>query len=86
VAAQTNVVDLPPSYRFEPANISVKAGSTVSWTNRDNFSHSVQVDGQTDVHPMRPGESAQIAFSTPGTYYYVCTLHTQNMQGTVTVT
>ena len=86
LAAQSNVVDLPPSYRFEPANISVKAGSTVTWTNHDNFSHSVQVDGQSDVHLMRPGESAQIAFNTPGTYHYVCTLHTQNMQGTVTVT
>jgi plastocyanin len=44
------------------------------------------VDGQSEVHLMRPGESAQITFATPGEYHYVCTLHTQNMQGTVTVT
>ena len=85
-ATQTNVVDLPPSYKFEPAHISVSAGTTVTWTNHDNFTHSVQVDGQSDVHMMRPGESAQITFSTPGEYHYICTLHTQNMQGTVTVT
>jgi plastocyanin len=85
-AAQTNVVDLPPSYKFEPAHISVAHGTTVTWTNHDNFTHSVQVDGQADVHMLRPGESTQITFSTPGEFHYVCTLHTQNMQGSVTVT
>ena len=80
------MVDLPPSYVFQPANITVKAGTTVTWTNHDNFTHSVLVNGQSDVHMMKPGESAQITFATPGQYHYVCTLHTQNMQGTVTVT
>jgi plastocyanin len=86
VAAHTSTVDLPPSYRFEPAHITVTAGTTVTWTNHDNFTHSVQVDGQSEVHMLRPGESAQILFSTPGEYHYVCTLHTQNMQGSITVT
>lgn len=83
---QTNTVDLPPSYLFLPAHISVKAGTTVTWTNHDNFTHSVQVDGQSDVHMMKPGETAQVTFSTPGEYHYICTLHPQNMQGTITVT
>jgi len=81
----TTSVDLPPSYKFEPAHIEVSAGSTVTWTNHDNFTHSVEVDGQSEVHMMRPGETAQVTFSTPGDYHYVCTLHTQNMQGVVTV-
>src|ERR1051326_7090309 len=85
-AVQTNTVDLPPSYVFSPTQISVSSGATVTWTNHDNFTHSVLVDGQSDVHMMKPGESAQITFSTPGQYHYVCTLHTQNMQGTITVT
>jgi plastocyanin len=85
-AVNTAVVDLPPSYKFEPAHISVTAGTAVTWTNHDNFSHSVLVDGQSDVHMMKPGESAQITFATPGEYHYICTLHSQNMQGTVTVT
>ena len=58
----------------------------MTWTNHNNFTHTVQVDGQSEVHQMRPGESAQISFATPGTYHCVCTLHTQNMQGSVTVT
>lgn len=82
----SSVVDLPPSYKFQPAHVTVPAGTTVTWTNHDNFTHSVKVDGQSDVHTMRPGESTQITFANPGEYHYVCTLHTQNMQGSVTVT
>jgi plastocyanin len=85
-AAQTNVVDMPASYKFEPVHISVAAGSTVTWTNHDNFTHSVLVDGTSDLRMVKPGESTQITFSTPGEYHYICTLHTQNMQGSVTVT
>ena len=83
--AATNQVDLPPSYVFRPDAIQVTQGSTVTWTNHDNFTHSVQVQGQSDVHVMKPGESAQITFDGPGTYAYVCTFHTQNMRGTVLV-
>jgi plastocyanin len=84
-ATRTDRVDLPPSYKFEPQHIQVAPGTTVTWTNHDNFTHSVQVQGQSDVHVLRPGESAQITFSQPGEYPYVCTFHTQNMKGTVTV-
>ena len=85
-AVPTTQVDLPPSYQFSPARIQVARGSTVTWTNHDNFTHSVQVQGQSEVHIMRPGESTQITFDTPGDYSYVCTFHTQNMKGTVSVT
>jgi plastocyanin len=83
--AQTARVDMPPSYRFEPASIAVKAGTAVTWTNSDNFTHSVQVDGTTDVRVVKPGESTQITFDKAGTYTYVCTFHPQNMRGTVVV-
>jgi plastocyanin len=81
----TNQVDLPPSYVFRPDAIQVAPDTTVTWTNHDNFTHSVQVQGQSDVHVMKPGESARITFDQPGTYAYVCTFHTQNMRGTVLV-
>ena len=85
----TSTVNLPPSYKFEPASISVKAGTTVTWTNNDNFTHSVQFkDGGllTDAMLMKPGEKTTYTFSTAGTFHYQCSLHPQNMQGTVTVT
>ena len=88
-AVPTSVVDLPPSYRFEPATISVAAGTTVTWNNHDNFTHSVQfLDGGLPTEPMtmQPGASTTFTFTAPGTYSYQCHLHPQNMRGTVTVT
>ena len=83
----TTHVDLPKSYKFVPAAIVVPAGSTVTWTNSDNFTHSVKFDG--DASPgavMKPGTSAMRTFETPGTYAYVCAFHPQDMKGTVVVT
>ena len=84
----TTAVDLPPSYRFAPPDISVAAGATVTWTNHDNFTHSVAfLDGGLPADPrlMKPGETATFTFTTPGTFHYQCSFHPQNMKGTVVV-
>ena len=81
----TTEVSMAKSYRFDPSAIKVAAGSTVTWTNDDNFTHTVQVDGQEDRKVER-GESVAIAFPEPGTYHYVCTLHRRDMDGEVVVT
>ena len=83
----TDRVDLPPSYKFVPALITVKAGTTVTWTNHDNLTHSVQLDGTAAPgQVMHPGEQTTHTFATPGTYHYVCSFHANNMQGEVIVT
>jgi plastocyanin len=88
-AVKTSTVDLPPSYIFQPTTIEVRAGTTVTWTNHDNFTHSVQVQSTQGVdgtvHMLSPGQSTQLTFTAPGTYAYLCTLHPQNMKGTVVV-
>jgi plastocyanin len=84
----TSKVGLPPSYKFVPAAIAVDKGTTVTWTNDDHFTHSVQfLDGGLPGTPllMEPGASATFVFDRPGVYHYQCHLHPQNMQGTVTV-
>jgi plastocyanin len=80
----TTDVKMVKSYRFEPETIEIEAGQTVTWTNEDNFTHTVQVDGQED-HEVGQGESVSLAFDQPGTYHYVCTLHSQDMDGEVVV-
>jgi plastocyanin len=80
----TTEVTMAKSYVFEPKTIEIEAGETVTWTNDDNFTHTVQVDGQED-HEVEQGESVSITFDTPGTYHYVCTLHEQDMEGDVIV-
>ena len=77
-------VEMVKSYRFDPKVIEIEAGDTVTWTNEDNFTHTVQVEGQED-HKVGQGESVEIRFDKPGTYDYVCTLHSQDMDGTVIV-
>jgi plastocyanin len=81
----TTEVTMAKSYRFDPKAIEITAGESVTWTNDDNFTHTVQVDGQED-HKVRKGESVSLTFDTPGTYHYVCTLHRQDMDGEVIVT
>jgi plastocyanin len=80
----TTEVQMAKSYRFDPKTIEIEAGDTVTWTNADNFTHTVQVDGQED-HKVERGESVSISFDTPGTYHYVCTLHERDMDGEVIV-
>ena len=86
---RTTSVDLPKSYKFEPANIVVSKGATVTWTNHDNFSHSVQFrDGGLPTEPMVMdvgGAPVTFTFDTAGTFRYQCSFHPQNMQGSVTV-
>jgi len=78
-------VTMVKSYRFSPDVVRIKAGQTVTWTNRDNFTHTVRVDGQAD-HKVGRGDSVSIRFPKPGRYHYECTLHSHDMQGTVVVT
>ena len=80
----TTEVTMAKSYRFDPKAVEIQAGQRVTWTNDDNFTHTVKVDGQAD-HKVERGASISIAFDTPGTYHYVCTLHSQDMEGEVIV-
>lgn len=85
----TDSVDLPKSYRFAPADVVVPTGTTVTWTNSDNFSHSVQFLGgglPTEPLLMQPGESVTFTFDTAGVFEYRCHLHPRDMTGSVTVT
>jgi plastocyanin len=81
----TTEVQLPKSYRFEPVAITVPVGSTVTWTNDDNFTHNVTFEGSEPM-TMSPGASTTRTFDSAGTFPYQCTLHPQDMQGTVEVT
>lgn len=83
----TSTVEMPKSYRFDPAVVRVVAGSTVTFHNSDNFTHSVYVEQTKDFRdPIPPGGSATLTFTTPGEYTFYCTYHSQQMQGKIIVT
>jgi plastocyanin len=84
--ALTNQVTMPKSYRFEPVAIEIVAGTTVTWRNEDNFTHSVKLaDGNVEDRLVKPGETTAITFDRPGEYDCLCSLHPQNMRGKVVV-
>ena len=73
-------------FAFQPANIVIDAGQTVTWTNEDSLGHTVTSDeGDTLASEMLgEGESFSYTFTQPGEYRYHCTPH-PNMKGLVTV-
>jgi plastocyanin len=82
----TDTVNLPPSYRFEPAAISVADGTTVTWTNNDNFTHNVRLlDDGGEVLDLPPGGSVSFTFSGAGEHRYDCSFHPNDMSGVVVV-
>ena len=85
-AVSTSTVDLPKSYKFVPAAITVVAGTKVTWTNHDDFTHNVTLADGSSPLTMPPGSSATHTFMTAGLYPYVCSLHPKDMKGNVVVT
>ena len=73
------------NFAYQMANIQVRVGTTVTWTNQDSVPHSVTFkNGMKDSSLLYQGQSFSYTFNTPGTYQYYCTVH-PNMVATVTV-
>lgn len=74
---------------FSPKEITVKVGTTVTWTNQDTVSHDVKDDDGSADGPsselLGQGESYSFTFKKAGTYNYHCTPH-PFMKATVIVT
>jgi plastocyanin len=71
---------------FEPAEVSVGVGDTVTWTNNDSVDHDVTADTFSSGEPggMAPGDTFEHTFEEAGTFDYVCTVH-PGMEGSVVV-
>ena len=84
--AQNNVVPVTiDNFVFEPARVTVKVGTTVTWTNHDDIPHTVAAkDRAFKSKVMDTDESFAFTFATPGEYSYFCSLH-PHMTGTIVV-
>lgn len=72
-------------FAFDPAEIEVAAGATITWTNEDSATHTVESDDETLMSDdLDNGATYEMTFDEPGTYQYVCGIH-PNMEGTVIV-
>lgn len=77
---------------FRPQEVAVKAGTVVTWTNKDDLPHTVTAgkpddapSGEFDGPLETNGSTFTFSFSKAGTFAYYCKVHPQ-MTGTVTVT
>ncbi|QIS09500.1 cupredoxin domain-containing protein [Nocardia arthritidis] len=74
------------NFAFAPAKLTVPAGTTVTWTNKDEEPHTVAANDASFHSPgMGTNATYTFTFTKPGTYEYICTIH-PFMHGTVVVT
>ena len=74
------------NFAFDPGDVTVGAGTAVTWTNNDGATHRVMADDESfDSEDMGQGDTFEHTFDTAGTFSYICGIH-PDMKGTVTVT
>ena len=77
-------VDIGDNF-FDPPDVAVEPGSTITWTNNGDEPHTVTADdGSFDSGRLNPGDSYTVAFGGQGTVTYHCAIHPE-MRGSVTV-
>ena len=73
-------------FDFSPGQLTVQAGTTVTWTNTGQRPHTATDRGGTfDTRPIAPGASGKVTLSTPGTYFYFCRINPAKMNGVLVV-
>jgi plastocyanin len=72
------------NFTFEPAQLSVKVGSTVTWVNRDDIPHAVVSAGTFKSKVLDTDDSYAFTFTKTGDYKYFCSLH-PHMTGMIKV-
>src|SRR5437588_3480458 len=86
-AASVSIKD----FEFQPQQITVKAGTTVTWKNDGKTAHTVTADdGSFESPTLGAGKTFSQKFTKAGTYRYYCSFHGgkdgDGMSGTVVVT
>jgi plastocyanin len=76
---------------FDPKQISVPVGTTVSWVNKDSMAHTVTADDKSfDSGNLNPGDTFKFTLTKAGTFPYHCQYHGGpngvGMSGVITVT
>jgi plastocyanin len=72
------------NFTFAPAELKVKVGDTVTWTNHDDIPHTVVSAGKFRSKAMDTDNSFSFTFTAAGDYKYFCSLH-PHMTGMIKV-
>lgn len=83
-SAAVDIVDID----YEPGEVTVAKGGTITWTNDGNLPHTVTKDSgpgpDFSSDTLSNGDTYEQTFDTAGTIEYVCKIHPQQ-RGTITV-
>jgi plastocyanin len=64
------------NFSFGPADLTVAAGTTITWTNQDDVPHVVASDNKLfKSKPLDTDDHFSFTFTKPGTYVYYCSIH-----------
>jgi plastocyanin len=72
------------STAYSPNPLTINAGTTVTWTNKDSTTHTATSDSGLFDGTVAPTAQFSFTFANKGTFTYHCTLH-PNMVGSVVV-
>lgn len=62
------------NFSFLPAELTVKVGTTVKWTNQDAIPHTVSGDG-LESGTLGTRDNFSFTFNQSGAYNYHCAIH-----------
>jgi amicyanin len=84
-AAPVSAVSID-NFTFTPPSLTVKAGTTVTWINKDDIPHGIASSNNafTKSKALDTDDSYSFTFTTPGTYQYFCYVH-PHMTGMIVV-
>jgi plastocyanin len=74
------------NFTFTPPSLTVKAGTTITWTNKDDIPHGIASadNAFAKSKALDTDDSFSFTFTKPGTYQYFCYVH-PHMTGTIVV-
>ncbi len=73
------------NFSFTPTSLTVPAGTTVTWVNRDDVPHTVVSTEKKFKSPtLDTDEQFSYKFTEPGAYEYFCSIHPK-MTGKIVV-
>jgi plastocyanin len=72
------------NFTFAPAELKMKVGDTVTWSNHDDIPHTVVSAGKFRSKALDTDDTFSFTFTTAGEYPFFCSLH-PHMTGTIKV-
>ena len=64
------------NFSFGPADMTIAAGTTITWTNHDDVPHVVASEDKLfKSKPLDTDDHFSFTFTNPGTYIYYCSIH-----------